>query len=362
MNTCCDVRDRIVHMDCEYRDGKFHMQYLPGCLPTVFTARFKAPADFSEGDTIVVKDVEMLVMTSQMEAAEAGIFKSGAMMMCEIDLDRKLAFIRTGGNSCDCEDVEFQTSDLVYYIDPLGDDSPNNTGTLDSPFRTLAGAGRVAWENIVMNPLGRLVFSFNPGTYDLSVADRTVLIEATHPLGILYKATDLANKPLIRANEFIPRNGRRVFEGLRLHSINPHNPHSVTPYENATLFLTDSEVIINKPKVYAFGPHCGGTLRIWGSLKVDGNGYSPHSIFFCHQGTLWANNANITLENFASVESATVYVDSGHVYLGGATFSGAITGRRYYACANGVIHTSHAGNDFIPGTVAGSTSTGGLYI
>ncbi len=362
MTTCgCEKMDRIIDVDCDYENGRFYMRKLPGCLPRLFTIRFVAPADYSTGENIVVDKQEYPVLTSQMVSAETGIFKTGAVMLCEIDRDRDLAFIRTGGTSCACEDVEFQSSDLVYYIDPNGDDSPNNTGGVDSPFRTLAGAGRAAWENIVMNPLGRLVFSFNPGTYDLSSADHVMMTRATHPLGILFKGTDSDNKPLIRADHFNSNHGHRELQGLNLHCLSTTNDHALTAYDNASIILTDSEVVINRSNGYVFGNHAGGYLRVFGTLKVNGNGHTPLSVFTCNQATLWANTAAITLENFASVEYATVTNDSGQMFFHKSTFSGSITGRRYHVYHNGVVNTANAGPNFIPGTIAGTTATGGHY-
>ncbi len=361
MNTCCDLRDRILDADCVYKDGKFILRTLPGCLPKLFTVRFHASADFTAGNVIVVDDQVYPVVTPQMEQAVSGSFKTDAVVVCEIDRDMKLAFLHTGGTSGTGDDVEFQSSDLVYYIDPLGDDSPNNPGGVDSPFKTLTGAGRAAWQNIVMNPLGRLVFSFNPGTYDLSSAEHLLMTEAIHPLGILFTGTDINDKPLITADHFHIVNGKREFRGLKIQSTNPTINHSVSPQRNAVLDLTDSELICSKSYVHVTLPYCGGCLRINGNLMIDGNGFSVSNILCCFQGTLWAG-ARISFVNIPSVYGATVYNQSGHMYLSTATFSGAITGKRYEVVSNGIIQTNGAGPDFIPGTIAGTATTGGLYI
>lgn len=61
-------------------------------------------------------------------------------------------------------------------------------------------------------------------------------------------------------------------------------------------------------------------------------------------------------QTFANALSGIIQVASG----GG--FSGAATGTRYYAAANGVINTNGAGANFFPGSVAGSTALGGQYL
>ncbi len=361
MNTCCDLRDHIIDVDCEYQTGKYLLKRLPGCLPSVFTVRLEAPADYTAGDNIVVKDTELPVMTSRMEAAGTGIFRAGAILHCEIDLDRKLAFIITGGSAGSGEDVEFQTSDLVYYIDPLGDDSPNNPGGLDSPFKTLTGAGRAAWQNIVMNPLGTLTFSFNPGTYDLTEPERRFMVDATHPLGIIFKGTNIDDKPIIKADHFCSRNGNRTFQGLRLHATISSNGHVLSPYENAITVLQDSEVKISKSGIIVLDPHTGGTLRIIGSLKVDGDGNSVHSVLKSLGGTMRATSATISIENLPSVTGATVFCGNSHMQLDNTTFQGTVSGKRYHVYQNGTIETRGGGPNLIPGTIAGTTATGGLY-
>ncbi len=360
MNNCCDVREKIVDVDCLHEPGRFILGTLPGCMPSLFTVRFRCPADYAAGEMIVVKGVEMPVMTSQMEAAGTSIFKLGAVVMCEIDMDRNLAFIRTGGAGSG-EDVAFQTSDLMYYIDPLGDDSPNNPGGTDSPFKTLAGAGRAAWENIVMNPLGKLVFSFNPGTYELTEAERVFMTEATHPLGILFKGTYDNEKPVIKVDQLTQRKGHREFQRFKVEIIGSAGARAISILENATLRLRDSEVMINNSHRYVFGPNCDGTLILIGTIKVNGDGNGLNSIFNCHRGTLWANDARISLENIDSVTGATAEVNAGHLNFTRTTFSGSITGRRYQAINCGVIYTNNAGPNFIPGTITGSTATGGVY-
>lgn len=375
MNTnCCDKNGLILDAECRYANGKFYMGRLPSCLPRLFTLRFTASADYAAGDVIVVDEREYPVLTSQMEPANPSCFKTGAVVMCAIDRDRKYAFIHTGGvdgkdgkdgqdgkDGADGKDARFQTGDLIYYIDPNGDDSPANPGGQASPFKTLSGAGRAAWENIVMNPLGKLVFSFNPGSYDLSPADSTIMLLATHPLPIVFQGTESGDKPLITADHFSAGHGKREFRDLRLHATSAANQHPMGAYENGTVNLVNSEILLSKSDTFVIAPLAGGTLRILGTLKVNGNGYTPHSVLLCRSSALWAHDAQITLENIPSVATATAWNEAGHMFFQRTTISGSITGKRYLVTGNGVINTLGGGANFIPGTAAGTTSNGGYY-
>lgn len=91
---CCNRS--IIDVDCINEDGKFILGIPAGCLPGVFTVRFRAPADYVTGNVVVFKDMELPVRTPGMEAAASGIFKSGGIVHCDIDLVRKIAFIGQG--------------------------------------------------------------------------------------------------------------------------------------------------------------------------------------------------------------------------------------------------------------------------
>jgi hypothetical protein len=77
------------------------------------------------------------------------------------------------------------------------------------------------------------------------------------------------------------------------------------------------------------------------------------------QGRTITISANISVAQFFSARAA------GYVQVWFCTFSvGAfsVTGQRYVANTNGILETGGAGATFIPGSAAGTTSTGGLYI
>lgn len=67
---------------------------------------------------------------------------------------------------------------------------------------------------------------------------------------------------------------------------------------------------------------------------------------------------NVSITTYAQASEAAVINASGMTFsLGG----NAVTGTRYSATLNGVIDTNGGGASFFPGTVAGTTATGGQY-
>lgn len=102
---------KIIDVDCTFENGKFVMTLLPGMLPSLFTIRFTTPVDYTAGDVVVVKDKELPVRTPGMAAATSDIFKAGAVIHCDIDMDRELAFL-TAGN------IQWTSgSDIIYSYD-----------------------------------------------------------------------------------------------------------------------------------------------------------------------------------------------------------------------------------------------------
>jgi hypothetical protein len=87
---------------------------------------------------------------------------------------------------------------------------------------------------------------------------------------------------------------------------------------------------------------------------------------------LWALGAgittksgpNITVQGTLNITTFAKTENGGRILTPGAagyTVTGSVTGTRYSAVTNGIINTSGAGANYFPGTVAGSTATGGQY-
>jgi hypothetical protein len=86
-------------------------------------------------------------------------------------------------------------------------------------------------------------------------------------------------------------------------------------------------------------------------------------------GSYYFSGGSITFTaNVAYSEAvAQCLTGMGHIDLSAAsfdvsTYSATVTGKRYDINGNGVCNTGGGGSSFIPGTVAGTTATGGQYI
>jgi len=66
----------------------------------------------------------------------------------------------------------------------------------------------------------------------------------------------------------------------------------------------------------------------------------------------------ITVQVFiASLENANVIL-----FFSSITGAGNVTGQKYSATINGTINSNGGGVNYYPGTVAGSTASGGQYV
>jgi hypothetical protein len=76
----------------------------------------------------------------------------------------------------------------------------------------------------------------------------------------------------------------------------------------------------------------------------------------------WAYGMTVTVTGTPAFGDALIQAEGAGIrQLAGIVWSGAATGKRYSAILNGVINTSGGGASFIPGSVAGTTATGGQY-
>ncbi len=353
----------LIDANCDYVDGAFRLSGLPPKLPILFTVRFTAPADFTPGDVFTLKGQEFAVKTRTMDDPEGKLFSAGAVAQCDIDMERELAFFTAGvgesGQSCGCR---YQTGHLSFFIDPDGDDSLNNPGTVDSPFRTLAGARNAVCQRHIFTPMGSLFYNINPGTYELNADDNAAFCYADHPMNIYFQASDPNNKPLLVSTQFQTDRGRRYYVNLRLESTT--DTYGVAANgTNAQLILRNIEVTTHVDNARSVHALHGGLIYLQQSLVLDGSGKAINWAIGCGNGEIWIPNRDpllVTIKNMPSVQRFA-YCEHSYFHLANTTFTGTTSGRRYQVVDNGVLYTGGGGANYFPGSTAGTVSNGGVY-
>lgn len=107
--------------------------------------------------------------------------------------------------------------------------------------------------------------------------------------------------------------------------------------QNSTITLTDDIEVVGSARSLAVASSSG--VFNGASKKITFVGAVSYSI-----ATLWGNNGTLTVSGMTFGNPANV------------------SGKRYQADVNGLIWTAGAGTNFVPGTIAGTTGTGGQYL
>lgn len=93
------------------------------------------------------------------------------------------------------------------------------------------------------------------------------------------------------------------------------------------------------------------------------SGSADYHYFALGGGLIDVNSTSmtVTISGTPSFGKCFAGADDLGLVIGYATYSGAATGTRYCATLNGVIDTNGGGATHLPGSVAGTTATGGQY-
>lgn len=105
----------------------------------------------------------------------------------------------------------------------------------------------------------------------------------------------------------------------------------------------------------------GGVVRMVGPIEFAAN--STNAVLAV------GGSVNSVVGNTLSFYGSPAFSDAtmaatngGAIYLGGTALTGTASGIRYKAATNAVIDTAGSGGNFIPGSAAGTTATGGIYV
>ncbi len=378
MNTCCEVGDRIINVECEYENGKFTFLLLPACLPERFTVRFKAPADFKSGDMVVVKDVVMPVKTLAMTNCDTGQFAAGVMVLVEVDWIRKLCFIAGSNATMTRLPIKALLQDTDFYVGLNGNDSTGD-GTLDTPWATIEGALDHLKTYIGCGFLATI--KVLDGTYEMD--ERIYIWDGCLPGGRirLTSASEDPTKVILNwdnaatvsgANIIMVHNTVAIIDNLTLRVANAGNLQSiVAAFSNAYLSTNSLHVEVAGNAIYSvFIANSNSRLDINGGgrncievkteheLQMGAFVWAVYSslLYVAVSEVKWSGTVHLT-QGFAVAECTSNIRFDGQT----TTFSGGtITGPRYNINRNAICTTGQNEN-YLPGNQSGSVSRGGIY-
>ncbi len=86
------LNDTILPATCTYSSGIFTLSGLPDNLPDIFTVRFKAPADYAEGDIFQIGELTLQAKLTNHAEVPANSFKQDAIVSINVDKVAEKAF------------------------------------------------------------------------------------------------------------------------------------------------------------------------------------------------------------------------------------------------------------------------------
>ncbi|MCJ2084585.1 hypothetical protein MKK88_01060 [Methylobacterium sp. E-005] len=150
------------------------------------------------------------------------------------------------------------------------------------------------------------------------------------------------------------------FVGVRLYNTGSNN-HTILSTNNALVRFDNCQFSsVGGSSVAHIIASQGGSMIIGTNNICDGNnGYFGYAL----SGTISMGGSALTFNSGPTFSVATFAASTnGSVtFATGSSFGGAVSGPRYTVNLNGVINTFGAGANFIPGSSAGTTYTGGQY-
>ena len=248
----------------------------------------------------------------------------------------------------------------TYYVATTGSNS--NSGLTGYPFLTIQYALDFVSKNIDCNGY-EITISVADGTY----AENVVMPLVTGAKALYIIGTSIDN------TKILPPSGKCITTELQ------NNPcvlyvSTMHLYAVSSTQLSAANSASLMFSAISFG---GNSSTLGAALQASSGGViTAYSTAACKiNGPLWsfvsaATGGQIYLGSVPfTVTAASTFTTfaqvslAGFLYSYGCTWSGsAITGTRYTAATNAIINTNGSATTYFPGSVAGTTATGGLYV
>lgn len=263
------------------------------------------------------------------------------------------------------------TSALTLYVNGSTGSDSNNGLTSGSAFATIQHAINVLQQN----------YDLNGQAVTISIADGTYApVYISGPfIGDNRPSADTNTSPLVTlsGDTTTPTNcsiasttsasALTVVHGARINiqgfSLSSTSGNGIYAAYGSLVFLTGAVNFgacsgTQTSQIAAFD---SATVRILANFTVSAG--APSFVHVGYSGCVEAIGITGTFNGTPAYSFYTAYADTlGMIAFNGCTLSGSATGTRYAISSNAVADTYGAGANFFPGSVAGTTSTGGQYI
>lgn len=244
------------------------------------------------------------------------------------------------------------SGDITLYVSPSGNDA-NDGLTTGTAVRQIQQALNLATNTY--DTAGKTVtISIADGTYSGIAADRMgsarvrMVGNGTTPSNVIVAGGTGAPLTMVR-NSILSVYGMR-FTGNQ--AVQASSSSSLT-IEGQVDFANGNS---GNSQIYVT---YGGTVVVSGPYSISAG--AVQHVTAGTLGSFISSGVTVTLTGTPAFSGQFVQANFGFAGMDGMTFVGSATGQRYSANNNGVIYVAGAGASYFPGSIAGSTSNGGIY-
>jgi hypothetical protein len=252
----------------------------------------------------------------------------------------------------------------TFYVSPSGNDTNNSGLTSGSPFATLAKAWNTATTQYDGNGYVATIQLAN-GTYTVAGGNFLAGESAAGWNGITIAGNANASLVTIAATT---GNALSFFGGPPIALTGMTLTATGSGLTGFGLiagygaYVSINNLVFGTCGAAQINASNGGlvTTNQTGAYSITGG--APSHISAGQGGAVWISGTTITLTGTPAFSTGFVSTDRGLVIAGGANFVGAATGPKFLNNDLSTISTNGAGVSFLPGSVAGTTSNGSVYV
>lgn len=251
---------------------------------------------------------------------------------------------------------------LTLYVATTGSDS-NDGLAVGTPFLTVQKAWDTLKSDYDLNGYG-VGISIADGTYTTGLNAVGPLVGEASETSVSFNGNSSTPSNVFfsttAANAFSATGGARFFvKDMKLKTttsgscINAVGQGSRIQFSNLIFdALGTSSTHINA--------QYGGRVVTSGAYSIIGGGYAHYSA--SSGGSIDVISAVTITGTPAFTSSFSISTVLAIINVSGSSYTGSATGVRYSSTLNSVINTNGGGATFFPGSIAGTTATGGQYV
>lgn len=254
---------------------------------------------------------------------------------------------------------EILLANRTYYIRPDGND--NNTGLINdsaNAWRTIQHGVDVVGRNL---DLGRhtVTLQLGDGTYNESIVVQGLVGSSVFQPALIIQGNTGNNAAVVinsSGHGLTAAGNSESVVNIRCLTITAPSGFCLSAHDYG--YITFDNLIFGSAVVHI---HAMGISRITANDDYAISGSATFHMAAEDSSFIVNANNTITLLGTPSFSAYAYALKLGNMELRGCTFNGTANGQRFSAWGNSVINTEGAGANYLPGSVAGTLQTGGLY-